>query len=68
MGIMHSDATRTRRSALVVLTSLLAAMAVAGCAQVQLDAPASSPGGSGSSVPGAAPINYHGFPYDIQAG
>jgi len=64
---MHCDARRTHKSALVVLTSLLAAL-VAGCAQGQVDAPASPPGGSGSSVPGAAPINYHGFPYNIQAG
>jgi len=64
---MQSATTRTHRLALVVLTSLSAAM-VAGCAQGQLDAPANPPSGSGSSVPVTSPIDYHGFPYNIQAG
>jgi hypothetical protein len=51
---------RGRAIALVVLLSATAA----GCAQ----APSDDPPSSGSSVPGAGPIDYHGYPYNIQAG
>jgi hypothetical protein len=64
---MPSEAIGTHRSDLVLVTTLLAAM-VACCTQGQFDASPNPPGGSGSSVPGAAPIDYHGFPYNIQAG
>jgi hypothetical protein len=51
-----------RRGPAIALALLLAATAAA-CAQMPSDPP-----GSGSTVPGAAPIDYHGGPYSIQAG
>jgi hypothetical protein len=57
----RSVLAQRRMLAIVLAVSLITN--VAGCAQVQSDSP-----GSGSSVPGAAPIDYHGFPYNIQAG
>jgi opacity protein-like surface antigen len=49
-----------RRGPAIALALLLAATAAA-CAQMPSDPP-----GSGSSVPGQ--IDYHGGPYNIQAG
>lgn len=62
---MQAMATRsllTRRSRVILAAALLAASA-AGCAQT--DPPSAT---SGSTMPGAAPIDFHGFPYNIQAG
>jgi hypothetical protein len=52
------DQRRGRALALAVLV----AATLAACAQMPSDP------SSGSSVPGSAPIDYHGFPYNIQAG
>jgi hypothetical protein len=51
---------RRQRGRAIALAVLLSATA-AGCAQ----APSDDPPSSGSSVPA---VDYHGFPYNIQAG
>ncbi|HZB93003.1 MAG TPA: hypothetical protein VE397_16260 [Stellaceae bacterium] len=51
----------TRRSRAILAAALLAATA-AGCAQTD---PTPT---SGSTTPGAAPINFQGYPYNVQAG
>jgi hypothetical protein len=55
---------RQQRGRAIALAVLLSATA-AGCAQ----APSDDPPSSGSSVPpGAGPVDYHSYPYNIQAG
>lgn len=49
-----------------IALAILLAAAVAGCAQAPGTTLDNSTPGSGSSVPGQ--IDFHGFPYNIQAG
>lgn len=64
---MTTDLSSSRRQPFgAIALAIVLGAAVAGCAQAPGTTLGNPTPASGSSVPGD--IDYHGFPYDIQAG
>ncbi|HUH83418.1 MAG TPA: hypothetical protein VLX85_02350 [Stellaceae bacterium] len=63
---MTINLSSPRRPLGAIALAILLGAAVASCAQAPAATLDNATPGSGSSAPGQ--INFHGFPYDIQAG